>query len=135
MEASAIEILTERISQFSSQVVQTDTEENGSIWVCALLLVILFQDRDIIHEPATMRAIPALTTLLKSEETANKYFAAQALASLVCNGSRCTLLAVANSGAASNGRRWGYISLDKVSLSWSSRCYRRSTSRVIKDSF
>jgi hypothetical protein len=135
MEASAIEILTERISQFSSQVVQTDTEENGSIWVCALLLVILFQDRDIIHEPATMRAIPALTTLLKSKETANKYFAAQALASLVCNGSRCTLLVVANSGAASNGRSWGYRSLDKVSLSWSSRCYRRSTSRVTKDSF
>jgi hypothetical protein len=54
METSAIEILTERISQFSSQVVQTDTEENGSIWVCALLLVILFQDRDIIHEPTTI---------------------------------------------------------------------------------
>jgi len=31
-KAGAIEILTERISQFSSQVVQTDTEENGSIW-------------------------------------------------------------------------------------------------------
>lgn len=100
MEAGAIEMLTERISQFSSQVVQTDTEENGSIWVCALLLAILFQDRDIIRSPATMRAIPALATLLKSEETANKYFAAQALASLVCNGSRGTLLAVANSGAA-----------------------------------
>ena len=32
MEVGAIEILTERISQFSSQVVQTDTEENGSMW-------------------------------------------------------------------------------------------------------
>lgn len=99
MEADAIEILTERISNFSSQVVQIDTEENGSIWVCALLLAILFQDRDIIREPATMRAIPTLAILLKSEETANKYFAAQALASLICNGSRGTLLAVANSGA------------------------------------
>ena len=77
---------------------QIDTEENGSIWVCALLLEILFQDRDIIHEPTTMRAIPTLAILLKSEETANKYFAAQALASLICNGSRGTLLAVANSG-------------------------------------
>ncbi|KAH9295260.1 hypothetical protein KI387_038848, partial [Taxus chinensis] len=100
MDAGAIEVLTERISQFSSQMVQTDTEEASSIGLCALLLAILFQDRDIIRAPATMRAIPALATLLKSEEIANRYFAAQALASLVCNGSRGTLLAVANSGAA-----------------------------------
>eukprot|EP01018_Ginkgo_biloba_P037971 Gb_38411 [translate_table: standard] len=100
MEAGAIEVLTERISQFSSQAMQIDIEENGSTWVCSLLLAILFQDRDIIRAPATMRAIPALATLLKSEEAANRYFAAQALASLVCNGSRGTLLAVANSGAA-----------------------------------
>ena len=78
---------------------QIDTEENGSIWVCALLLAILFQDRDIICEPAIMRAILTLAILLKFEETANKYFVAQALASLICNGSRGTLLVVANSGA------------------------------------
>ena len=77
---------------------QIDTKENGSIWVCALLLVILFQDRDISHELATMRAIPTLAILLKSEETTNKYFVAQALTSLICNGSRGTSLAVANSG-------------------------------------
>lgn len=48
-----------------------------------------------------MKAIPVLANLLKSEESANRYFAAQAMASLVCNGSRGTLLSVANSGAAS----------------------------------
>lgn len=47
-----------------------------------------------------MKAIPVLANLLKSEETANRYFAAQAISSLVCNGSRGTLLAVANSGAS-----------------------------------
>lgn len=47
-----------------------------------------------------------LSNLVKSEEYADRYFAAQALASLVCNGSRGTLLSVANSGAAA-----GFISL------------------------
>eukprot|EP00252_Welwitschia_mirabilis_P004565 TRINITY_DN14883_c0_g3_i1.p1 TRINITY_DN14883_c0_g3~~TRINITY_DN14883_c0_g3_i1.p1 ORF type:complete len:1243 (+),score=309.08 TRINITY_DN14883_c0_g3_i1:403-3729(+) len=101
MEAGAVEVLTDRISNFSSQALQADSEENQSTWVCALLLAILFQERDIIRSSAAMRAIPALAALLRSDETANRYFAAQALASLVCNGSRGTLLAVANSGAAS----------------------------------
>lgn len=47
-----------------------------------------------------MHSIPVLANLLRSEELSNRYFAAQALTSLVCNGSRGTLLAVANSGAA-----------------------------------
>ena len=75
-------------------------EDNGSTWVSALLLAILFQERDVTRAAATMRAIPSLATLLKSQEAIDRYFAAQALASLVCNGSRGTLLAVANSGAA-----------------------------------
>lgn len=79
---------------------QNDFIEDSSVWICALLLAILFQDRDIIRAPATMKSIPALANLLKSEESANRYFAAQAIASLVCNGSRGTLLSVANSGAA-----------------------------------
>ncbi|RZR78432.1 hypothetical protein BHM03_00003777 [Ensete ventricosum] len=53
-----------------------------------------------------MHSIPVLASFLRSEDSVNRYFAAQALASLVCNGSRGTLLAVANSGAAS-----GLISL------------------------
>ncbi|CAO2827798.1 unnamed protein product [Amaranthus hypochondriacus] len=47
-----------------------------------------------------MKSISVLANMLRSEEPANRYFAAQALASLVCNGSRGTLLSVANSGAA-----------------------------------
>lgn len=100
METGAIEVLTEKISQYSSQYAQIDFKEDSSIWVCALLLAILFQDRDIIRAHATMKSIPVLSNLLKSEDSANRYFAAQATASLVCNGSRGTLLSVANSGAA-----------------------------------
>ncbi|KAL4197571.1 hypothetical protein AMTRI_Chr04g251800 [Amborella trichopoda] len=100
METGAVEVLTDKISKYLSQVIQTDSKEDESSWVCALLLAILFQDRDIIRAHATMRAIPVLASLLRSEESANRYFAAQAFCSLVCNGSRGTLLAVANSGAA-----------------------------------
>jgi hypothetical protein len=42
---------------------------------------------------------PCTCNFTESEENANKYFATQALASLVCNGSRGTLLAIANFGA------------------------------------
>ncbi|KAG8640943.1 protein CELLULOSE SYNTHASE INTERACTIVE 1 [Manihot esculenta] len=98
MEAGAVEVLTDRISH-CLQYSQTDFSEDSSIWICALLLAILFQDRDIIRAHATMKSIPVLANLLKSEEAANRYFAAQAIASLVCNGSRGTLLSVANSGA------------------------------------
>ncbi|KAJ6774998.1 CELLULOSE SYNTHASE-INTERACTIVE PROTEIN [Salix purpurea] len=100
MEAGAVEVLADRISSCYLQYSQSDFSEDSSIWICALLLATLFQDRDIIRAHATMKSIPALANLLKSEESANKYFAAQAIASLVCNGSRGTLLSVANSGAA-----------------------------------
>ncbi|PPD97636.1 hypothetical protein GOBAR_DD05343 [Gossypium barbadense] len=100
MEAGAVEAVTERISKRSSQYAQIDFKEDNSIWICALLLAILFQDRDIIRAHPTMKSIPVLANLVKSEVSANRYFAAQALASLVCNGSRGTLLSVANSGAA-----------------------------------
>ncbi|KAG8383483.1 hypothetical protein BUALT_Bualt04G0018000 [Buddleja alternifolia] len=106
MEAGAIEVLTDKISQSFSRYALADCKEDSTIWICALLLAVLFQDRDIIRANATMKAIPVLASLLRSEEGANRYFAAQAVASLVCNGSRGTLLSVANSGAAA-----GLISL------------------------
>ncbi|XP_048335509.2 protein CELLULOSE SYNTHASE INTERACTIVE 1 [Ziziphus jujuba] len=99
MEAGAVEVLTDRISNCFSNY-SLDFQEDDSIWICALLLAILFQNRDIIRAHATMKSIPVVANLLKSEESANRYFAAQVMASLVCNGSRGTLLSVANSGAA-----------------------------------
>lgn len=96
MDAGGVDVLTDKISLYT----QSDFIEDSSLWTYALLLAILFQDRDIIRAHATMKSIPVLANLLRSEEPANRYFAAQALASLVCNGSRGTLLSVANSGAA-----------------------------------
>lgn len=46
-----------------------------------------------------MRIIPSITLLLRSDEVIDKYFAAQTMASLVCNGNKGIDLAIANSGA------------------------------------
>ncbi|ONK75510.1 uncharacterized protein A4U43_C03F17650 [Asparagus officinalis] len=105
IEAGAIDAITNKISQ-SMLSTQVDLDEDSSMWVCALLLALLFEEREIMQSDATMQTIPILQNMLKSEDSASRYFAAQALSSLVCNGSRETLLAVANSGAAS-----GLISL------------------------
>ncbi|KAF5749829.1 hypothetical protein HS088_TW03G00155 [Tripterygium wilfordii] len=99
IEAGALEVLNDRIVHGFSQY-QNDFKEDNNIWVCGMMLAILFQDRDIIRAPETMKSISVLANLLKSEDSANRYFAAQAMSSLVCNGSRGTLLSVANSGAA-----------------------------------
>lgn len=64
-----------------------------------MLLATLFQDANVIQSPATMQVIPFIALLLRSEELTEKYFAAQAMASLVCNGNRGINLAIANSGA------------------------------------
>ena len=69
------------------------------IWISALLLAILFQDASVASSPATMSIIPSLAFLVRSEEVNDKFFAAQAIASLVCNGSKGVNLAIANSGA------------------------------------
>ncbi|KAI6699650.1 hypothetical protein NL676_013974 [Syzygium grande] len=111
MEAGAVEVLTDKITHYYSLYSQIEDKEDSSIWICALLLAILFQDRDIIRANATMKSIPALANLLKTEELANRYFAAQAMCSLICNGSRGTLLSVANSGAVNTGAAGGLISL------------------------
>ncbi|XP_065013804.1 protein CELLULOSE SYNTHASE INTERACTIVE 1-like isoform X2 [Musa acuminata AAA Group] len=106
MEAGAVEILADKISCHGLLSIQGDSREDNGMWVSALLVALLFQDRDIIRSNATMRSIPVLASLLRSEQSVNRYFAAQALASLVSGGSRGTLLSVANSGAAN-----GLISL------------------------
>ena len=64
-----------------------------------MLLAILFQDENVILSPVTMRIIPSITLLLRSDEVIDKYFAAQTMASLVCNGNKGIDLAIANSGA------------------------------------
>lgn len=64
-----------------------------------MLLAILFQDADVVSAPTTMHIIPSFSVLLRSDEVVDRFFAAQAMASLVRNGTKATYLAIANSGA------------------------------------
>jgi len=74
-------------------------EDTENIWASALLLAILFQEPSVVQSSATMRIMPSLVFLLKSDEIIDKYFAAQAIASLACTGEKGIHLAIANSGA------------------------------------
>lgn len=98
MEAGGVEALFDKLASFTSSP-QAEYEDAEGIWISSLLLAILFQDPNVVLSPATMRIIPSLSLLLRSDEVIDRYFAAQAMASLVCNGSKGINLAVANSGA------------------------------------
>ncbi|KAK4276716.1 hypothetical protein QN277_014834 [Acacia crassicarpa] len=98
MEAGGLESLSEKLAHHTSNP-QAEFEDTEGIWISALLLAILFQDGNVVLSPVTMHILPSLTHLLRSEEVAYKYFSAQAMASLVCNGDKGIALAVANSGA------------------------------------
>ncbi|XWS15149.1 hypothetical protein CRYUN_Cryun35bG0069400 [Craigia yunnanensis] len=98
MEAGGLEVLSDKLASYASNP-QAEFEDTEGIWISALLLAILFQDANVVLSPATMRIIPSLALLLRSEEVTDRYFAAQAMASLVCNGSKGINLVIANSGA------------------------------------
>ncbi|GAB4862090.1 Protein CELLULOSE SYNTHASE INTERACTIVE 3 [Ancistrocladus abbreviatus] len=98
MEAGGVEVLSEKLRSYTS-IPQAEFEDIEGVWISAMLLAILFQDPLVVSAPATMRAITSLAFLLKSDEMIDRFFAAQAMASLVCNGNKGISLTVANSGA------------------------------------
>lgn len=98
MEAGGVEALSDKLASYTSNP-QAEFEDTEGIWISALLMAILFQDENVVLSPATMRIIPSLALLLKSDEVIDRFFAAQAMASLVCNNSKGINLAIANSGA------------------------------------
>ncbi|CAI7909366.1 unnamed protein product [Closterium sp. NIES-53] len=107
--AGAVDVLVDRLSALSAEGEEADDlgmdgdgaegGDSGGAWVCALLLAVLFCNRDVVRSPVALRAIPPLASLLTSPDPSQRYFASQAVASLVASGSRGTLLAIANSGA------------------------------------
>ncbi|XAR55556.1 hypothetical protein NMG60_11035659 [Bertholletia excelsa] len=105
VEAGALEALSDKLASYTCNP-QAEFEDTEGIWISALLLAILFQDSNVVASPVTLHIIPSLAHLLKSEEIIDRFFAAQAMASLVCNGSKGMSLAIANSGAVA-----GLISL------------------------
>ncbi|CAN6459171.1 unnamed protein product [Victoria cruziana] len=96
MEAGGLDILSDKLTILTQN---SQVEDSEGVWINALLLAVMFQDENVCLSPAIMRIIPSLASLLKSDEVIDRYFAAQAIASLVSNGNKGTLLAIANSGA------------------------------------
>lgn len=78
---------------------QAEFQDTEGIWISSLLVAILFQDANVVSSSAAMHLIPSLALLLKSEEVIDRFFAAQAMVSLVFHGNKGINLAVANSGA------------------------------------
>ncbi|KAJ4950760.1 hypothetical protein NE237_027592 [Protea cynaroides] len=116
MEAGAVEVLADKLSSYTANPL-AEFEDTEGIWISALLLAILFQDANVVLSPPTMRIIPSLVLLLKSDEVIDRYFAAQAMASLVCCGNRGIHLSVANSGAVAGLITLiGYIESDMPNL-------------------
>ncbi|XP_022940430.1 protein CELLULOSE SYNTHASE INTERACTIVE 3-like isoform X1 [Cucurbita moschata] len=99
LEAGGTEAVSDKLASYTSNSQQAELEDMEGIWVSSLLLAILFQDADVASSPDVMSIIPSLAFLARSEEVNDKFFAAQAMASLVCNGSKGVNLAIANSGA------------------------------------
>lgn len=98
MELNGVDTVSDRLASYTANR-QEQYEDSENIWTCALLLATLFQDSVVVQSSEITRTIPSLASLLKSDDIINKYFAAQALASLVSTGSRGIQLAIANSGA------------------------------------
>ncbi|CAI5960355.1 unnamed protein product [Closterium sp. NIES-65] len=74
--------------------------DSGGAWVCALLLAVLFCNRDVVRSPVALEGHSAArfaAHLARPRRSATLH--RRAVASLVASGSRGTLLAIANSGA------------------------------------
>lgn len=116
MEAGGLEALSDKLFSYTSTP-QAEFEDTEGIWISALLLAFLFQDPNIVLSPTTMHIIPSLAHLMRSDEVIDKFFAAQAMASLVCNGSKGISLTIANSGAVAGLITLiGFIELDMPNL-------------------
>ncbi|KAM7253018.1 hypothetical protein ACFE04_025636 [Oxalis oulophora] len=101
VEAGGVEALSEKLAFYTSSS-KEEYEDTEGIWITALLLAILFADQSAVSSPSTMRTIPSLALLLKSDEIMDRYCAAQAMANLVSKGNKTIILAIANSSAVAD---------------------------------
>ncbi|KAK3002118.1 hypothetical protein RJ639_021306, partial [Escallonia herrerae] len=116
VEAGGLEALSDKLASYTSNP-QAEFEDTEGIWISALLIAILFQDANVVSSPATMRIVPSLALLLKSDEVIDRFFAAQAMASLACSGSKGINLTISNSGAVAGLMTLiGYVESDMPNL-------------------
>ncbi|WJZ85689.1 hypothetical protein VitviT2T_005210 [Vitis vinifera] len=114
MEAVGLEVLSDKLTSYASNA-QVEFEDTEGVWIRDLLLTILFRDANVVLVPATMRIIPSLA--LKPDEVIDKFFAAQAMTSLVCNRSREINLTIINADAVAGLITLiGYVESDMPNL-------------------
>ncbi|CAN1768305.1 Protein CELLULOSE SYNTHASE INTERACTIVE 3 [Linum perenne] len=119
MEGGGLEVLANKLLYYTSHPQsQAETGDREGIWISGLVLAVLFQDAKVVLSPTSMRIVPSLAYLLKSDKMIDRFFASQALASLVCNESKGICVAIANSGAVTGLIPLiGYIESDMPNLS------------------
>ncbi|CAI9296811.1 unnamed protein product [Lactuca saligna] len=82
VEAGVLEVLSDKLEKYTLNS-HAEFEDTEGIWISALLMSILFQDENVVSSSLTICIIPFLENLLKSDEILDKFFSAQAMASLV----------------------------------------------------
>ncbi|CAI9273016.1 unnamed protein product [Lactuca saligna] len=82
VEAGVLEVLSDKLEKYTLNS-QAEFEDTEGIWISALLMSILFQDENVVSSSLTIHIIQFLANLLKSDEILDKFFSAQAMASLV----------------------------------------------------
>ncbi|KAK8951725.1 hypothetical protein KSP39_PZI003529 [Platanthera zijinensis] len=100
-EADGVQTISEKLADYITNS-QGEFDDTEGVWICALLLAILFQEEKVIQSPETNitnQIISSLSFLLKSDDINEKFFSAQAICSLVCTGGKTIQLATANAGA------------------------------------
>ncbi|XP_021858503.1 protein CELLULOSE SYNTHASE INTERACTIVE 3 [Spinacia oleracea] len=116
MEAGGVEVLSEKLASYTSNP-EDEFEDAEGVWISALLLSILFQDASVACDPAVVRVIPLLALMLKSDEMIDRFFATQAMASLVSHGNKGIMTTIANSGAVAGlVTLIGYVDTDMPNL-------------------
>ncbi|KAG6388657.1 hypothetical protein SASPL_150089 [Salvia splendens] len=98
MEAGGLEILLDKLARHTNNEL-AEFEDSEGTWIGTALAAVLFQDYKIVSSPMTMHFVPSLAALLKSDEVTERFFAAQAFASIVFHRDKGINLAIANSGA------------------------------------
>ncbi|XP_020598358.1 protein CELLULOSE SYNTHASE INTERACTIVE 3 [Phalaenopsis equestris] len=97
-EARGVEAISDKMEGYVTNS-QGEFDDTEGVWIGALLLAISFQEEKVIQSPTINRIIPSLSFLLMSDEINEKYFAAQAIASLVSTSRKAIHLAIANAGS------------------------------------
>ncbi|KAL6547377.1 hypothetical protein OROMI_023098 [Orobanche minor] len=98
MEAGGLEAIYDKLARHANNDL-AELEDSEGIWISTVLAAVLFQDAFVASSPTAMRFVQPLATLLKADEIIDRFFAAQAMASLVCHGNKRINLTIANSGA------------------------------------